>query len=232
VALGTTLACGVVTDRLDTDAEPSGMTISMRERNQWIRLLPAMAGMSALDWFLPLIGVDYQELNALIASGNPGSGGLITLPLFAPAGERAPFVDPSARGRLIGLSTATTRSDLARSVCEGIAYTARHCLETGGLAQGATVTLCGGGSRASAFRQLLADVLGRPVLLGRQPETGARGAAIAALEAAGYAFDLAQWTEPDDEIAPNPELRSLYDEGFRRYREEIASARGKWAGPG
>ena len=72
IALGTTLACGVLTDRLDTEQEPSGMTISSRERDRWIRLLPAMA-MSALDWFLPLIGVDYQELNALIASGTPGA---------------------------------------------------------------------------------------------------------------------------------------------------------------
>ena len=90
------------------------MTISSRERDRWIRLLPAMAGMSALDWFLPLIGVDYQELNALIASGTPARG-VITLPMFSPSGERAPFVEASARGRLIGLSTNTRRSD-ARSV--------------------------------------------------------------------------------------------------------------------
>ena len=231
IAMGTTLACGVITDRLITDVEPSGMTISLRERDRWLRLLPAMAGMSVLDWFLPLIGIDYQELNALIASGRPGAGGMITLPMFSPSGERAPFVDALARGRLIGLSTNTTKADLARSLCEGIAYAARYCLETAGLATAATVTLCGGGSRASAFRQLMADVLGHPVLLGRQPETGARGAAIAALEAAGHTIDRNQWTAPDDEVAPNPALRDLYDEGYRRYREELLSARGYWSGP-
>jgi sugar (pentulose or hexulose) kinase len=231
IAMGTTLACGVITDRLINDVEPSGMTISMTERDRWLRLLPAMTGMSALDWFLPLIGIDYQELNGLIASGTPGAGGMITLPMFSPSGERAPFVDASARARLIGLSTNTTKADLARSLCEGIAYTARHCLETAGLVQGATVTLCGGGSRASAFRQLMADVLGHTVLLGRQPETGARGAAIAALETAGHAIDRNRWTAPDDDVAPNPALRDLYNEGYRRYREEVTSARGSWSGP-
>ena len=109
--------------------------------------------------------------------------------------------------------------------------TARHCLESGGLAHYATVTLCGGGSRASAFRQLLADVLGRQVLLGRQPETGARGAAIAAIEAAGYSIDRNQWTASEEESSPNPDLRDLYDEGYRRYREEVSAAKGKWHGP-
>jgi sugar (pentulose or hexulose) kinase len=156
---------------------------------------------------------------------------MITLPMFSPSGERAPFVDASARARLIGLSTNTTKADLARSLCEGIAYTARHCLETAGLVQGATVTLCGGGSRASAFRQLMADVLGHTVLLGRQPETGARGAAIAALGTAGHAIDRNRWTAPDDDVAPNPALRDLYNEGYRRYREEVTSARGSWSGP-
>lgn len=231
IALGTTLSCGVITDRLITDMEPAGMTISMPERNQWLRLLPSMASMTALDWFLPLIGVDYQELNALIASASPGSGGVITLPIFSPSGERAPFFDSSARGRLVGLSTATSRADLARSVCEGIAYTARHCLETAGLANGATVTLCGGGSRASAFRQLMADILGHTVLLGRQPETAARGAVISALQTANHPPDLTQWTAPDDKSTPNPDLRPLYDEAYRRYREELTSARDHWSGP-
>jgi sugar (pentulose or hexulose) kinase len=231
IALSSTLTSGVITDRLITDGEPSGVTISLRERDRWLRLLPATAGMSALDWFLQLIGVDYQELNALIASARPGCGGVITLPMFSTSGERAPFADAAARGRLIGLSTATTKADLARSTCEGIAYAARHCLESAGLASGATVTLCGGGSRASAFRQLMADILGHTVLLGRQPETAARGAVIAALETAHHPIDRETWTAPDDASTPSPDLRALYDEGYRRYREEITSARAHWSGP-
>jgi sugar (pentulose or hexulose) kinase len=231
IALGTTLACGVLTARMDTSGEPSGMTICTHDRNRWLRLLPAMAGMSALDWFLPMIGVSYKDLDALIAAGRPGAGGALTIPIFSEAGERAPFVDAAARGRIVGLSPGVGRSDLARSVCEGIGFAARHCLETGGLDAQGTVTLTGGGSRAPAFRQLLADVLGRTVLIGRQPEAGARGAAMGALAAAGYDIDEERWTEPEGQVLPNPELRALYDEGYRRYREEIASARGHWSGP-
>lgn len=231
IALGTTLACGVNVNRLDHSNEPAGMTICRPEWDRWIRLLPAMAGMSGLDWFLPLIGVDYRSLNDLLEATPPGAHGVLTLPLFSPAGERAPFVDPAARGRIIGLSTATTQADLARAVCEGIAYAARHCLETGGLRRDGEISLCGGGSRAVAFRQLLADALGRRVTVAKQPATGARGAVIAALEAGGASVDRAAWTQSDLIVEPDPEAAQLYAAGYQRYREEVDHARGKWSGP-
>jgi erythritol kinase (D-erythritol 1-phosphate-forming) len=231
IALGTTLACGVLVSRIDTSGEPSGMTLATAAWDRWIRLLPAMAGMAALDWFLPLIGAGYGDLDGMLRSARPGSGGVLALPIFSSSGERAPFVDAGARGRIIGLGSEARREDLARAVCEGMAYTARHCLEIGGLAPDGEVILCGGGSRSVAFRQLLADVLGRPVLLGRQPETGARGAAIAALEAADEPIDRERWTAPDGKTHPDPASRNLYNEGFRRYREELGSARGRWSGP-
>jgi sugar (pentulose or hexulose) kinase len=142
------------------------------------------------------------------------------------------LVESRARGRLVGLSTTTTKADLARAMCEGLAYAARHCLETGGLATRGSVTLCGGGSRAGAFRQLLADVLGRTLLVARQPEAGARGAAIAGLLAAGAAIDLEVWTQPDGIVEPNPQAAGLYDRLYRRYREELAAAREIWSGEG
>lgn len=231
IALGTTLACGVLKDRFDSRGEPSGMTISMPGPAPSLRLLPAMAGTLALDWVLPLLGATHRDLELLLEQSRPGAEGVMMLPYVAPAGERAPFVDPGARGRIIGLSTSTSRADVARAVCEGIAYAARHCLEAGGLSEVGEVSLSGGGSRTPNLQQILANVLGRTVRIARQPEAGARGTVIAGLRAADIEIDADEWTRPDGKVEPDPRTTSLYADGYAHYLEEIERARGAWAGP-
>jgi erythritol kinase (D-erythritol 1-phosphate-forming) len=231
IVLGQDLACGVNVNRLDPSSEPSGMTICRLERDRWIRLLVSTAGMAALDWLLPLIGVDLRKLNGLLESSPPGAGGVLSLPFVSPFGERAPFADPAARGRIIGLSTTTTQADLARGICEGIGYTARLCLEIAGLSRTGNITLVGSGSRAVAFRQLLANTIGRPIMIARQPGTAARGAVMTALRVGGVEIDQEQWTVPDALVYPDPTSASLYATGYLRFREELDKARGSWSGP-
>jgi sugar (pentulose or hexulose) kinase len=107
----------------------------------------------------------------------------------------------------------------------------RHCLESAGLTAGAQVLLSGGGVRSAQWRQILADVLQRPLALARQPEVGARGAAMAALTADNRHYDVEEWTRPDAIVAPRTRLASLYDEGFAFYRDRLEVARGHWSGP-
>jgi erythritol kinase len=230
VILGTTLGCAVLTDRVEV-AEPSGMLLCMPEVDRWLRVMPAMVGTPSLEWALAMTGARRGEIEALLAGSEPGAGGLLVLPFLAPAGERAPFVDPYARGQVIGLSLESTREDLVRAVCEGIAYAVRHCLESAGLAPDARVFLGGGGVRSSGWRQILADILQRPLVLARQPEAGARGAAMAALTAAGREVDLAAWTCPDGLVEPRIELAGLYDAAIAFYLDRLEAARGKWNGP-
>jgi sugar (pentulose or hexulose) kinase len=231
VILGTTLGCVVLSDRPETAGSDSGMLICMPEPDRWLRVMPAMVGTPSLEWALALTGSRREEIDALLAASQPGAGGLVAIPLFAPAGERAPFVDPFARGQLIGLSLESTREDVVRAVCEGIAYAMRHCLQSAGLGHDAAVFLSGGGVRSAGWRQILADVLQRPLILARQPEAGARGAALAALTAAGQTVDLDAWTHPDGVVEPRAELASLYDAGMAFYLDRLEAARGKWSGP-
>ncbi len=231
VILGTTLGCAVLADRADLDGEPSGMLLCMPEPNRWARVMPAMVGTPSLEWVLGITGSRRDEIDTLLAASRPGAEGLVALPFFSRAGERAPFVDPFARGQLIGLSLESTREDLVRAVCEGIAYAVRHCLESAGLGEGAQVFLSGGGVRSTGWRQIMADVLQRPLVLARQPEAGARGAVLAALIAAERDVDMAAWTRPDGLIETRPELANLYEAGMAFYRERLDAARGAWSGP-
>jgi xylulokinase/erythritol kinase len=231
VILGTTLGCAVLVDDPGTDGDPAGMLLCTREPDRWVRVMPAMIGTPSLEWILGITGLRREELDAALAQTSPGADGVVVLPYLAPAGERAPFVDPYARGQAIGLSLESTREDLVRAVCEGIAYAVRDCLEAAGLGPEGRVFLGGGGVRSAGWRQILADVLQRPLLLGRQPEPGARGAALAAMHAAGIAVDEAAWTRPEGVVEPRPDYASLYEAGFRFYRERTQAARGHWRGP-
>ena len=231
VTIGTTLACAILIDRLPEPDPPAGMTLCMPASNCWLRVMPAMVGTPSLEWVLALVGTPRDQLDALLEETEPGADGLLALPLLSPAGERAPFVDPAARGQIIGLSLETGRAGVVRAICEGMAYAARHCLDTAGLAPGGKIFICGGGTRSLAWRQILADVLQRPLHLARQPEVGARGAALAALDAGGIPVDHDAWTHPDGVIAPRPELRPLYDAGFHQYLDQIDRSRGHWSGP-
>jgi sugar (pentulose or hexulose) kinase len=193
--------------------------------------MPAMVGTPSLEWVLALVGARRDDIDALLAASSPGAGGVMVLPFLAPAGERAPFVDPTARGQVLGLSLESAPADIVRAVCEGIAYAVRHCLESADLGPDAQILLGGGGVRSVEWRQILADVLQRPLLMARQPEPGARGAAMAALGAAGVEVDREAWTKPDRRIEPRPSLAALYEEGMAFYRDRLGAARGHWRGP-
>lgn len=220
--VGTTLACQVLADRVDTTGEPCGLTLCTWEPRRWLRALPAMVGTAALDWVLRLVGATVADLPDLLAAG--ADHGLTVLPFFAEAGERAPFVEPAARARIDGLHLGTGRADLVRATAEAVAYSARHCLTTAGLT--GELTACGGGVASAAWAQIFADVLDRPVRVLSGDEVGARGAALAALRTVGApAFTGAP---PSTVYEPGP-AAARYADGYARYLDEIARARPVWA---
>jgi erythritol kinase (D-erythritol 1-phosphate-forming) len=226
IILGTTLACEVLTDHVDTSGEPGGQTLCTLEPDRSLRAMPAMVGTASMDLTLSLFDATHADLDDFLAESPPGARGVIVLPFFSPSGERAPFVEPDARGQLYGIDLNTTRADVVRAVCEGVAYTARSCLEAAGLE--GEVAICGGGAESEAWRQVLADVLQRPLRIARRPEVGARGAAMAALIASEQHFDREEWTRPEDYVQPRTEMAELYEEGFAGYLGRLESARELW----
>jgi xylulokinase len=139
----------------------------------------------AFDWLERLLrGEDGEALYARLdeAAGRvpPGADGLLFLPYLI--GERSPYWDRQARGAFVGLSMAHGRSEITRAVLEGVALNLRLSLDAftdQGFAVQA-MRLIGGGARSAAWRQILADVFGLPILRPALPtEATALGAAIA-----------------------------------------------------
>ncbi|MFF0446767.1 FGGY family carbohydrate kinase [Streptomyces sp. NPDC004609] len=224
--LGTTLASQVLTDRVEIDprAEPAGMWLCTPDPGQWLRAMPAMVGTAALEWVLGLVGATTGELDALLAESPPGARGVTAFPFLSEAGERAPFVEPAASGRLDGLTLGTGRADAVRAMCEAIGYAARHCLDTAGLS--GTLALCGGGTRSVMWAQLIADILGRPVRIPLEEQVGALG--VAAVARASLRLAAPAGPGPHHTVDPRPRVHALHEDGYGRYRAELARERSRW----
>ncbi|MER7478697.1 FGGY-family carbohydrate kinase [Streptomyces sp. NPDC126510] len=187
--LGTTLAAEAVTDTVVTD-DPVGITVTLGVPGRYLRAFPTMSGCDVLDWGARLLGVaSAADLMALAAQGGRDTAGVRFVPYLSPAGERAPFFDPTARGSLSGLSLDAGREDVARALVEGVTMTIRDCLAA---ATGTPerLALCGGGARSDFWPQLIADMTGLAVTVPLDAEVGARGAWLTGLVATGREADF------------------------------------------
>jgi xylulokinase len=155
-------------------------TLCYARPDQWLLMQPILVAGEALIWHarvcfgtpeLPAGAIN--TLLAEAATAPPGSDGLLFLPTLS--GERT---DPQGLGAFIGLRLAHTRASLTRAVLEGVAFELRGALETVIERETAAEIICsGGGFRSALWRQIQADVLGRPVTVVDEDQHSAIGAA-------------------------------------------------------
>lgn len=228
LVIGTTLGCQVLTDEvaIDPGGEAAGMWLATPDPDQYLRVMPAMVGTANLDWVLGIVGAGVDDLDAMLARSAPGAGGVSALSFLSSSGERAPFVEPRARGQFTGLSLDTTPADVVRALCEAVAYAARHNLEVAGLS--GEVSACGGGARSAGWSQIFADVLGRTLHVPHEEGVGARGAAMTAWDALGDPVDRQRWAADRRAVPPDPRNVEFYERGYQQYLEEIERARPLW----
>lgn len=231
--LGTTLCTGALLERADTTGPPAGLTLLSGD-GPLVRAFPTLAGTGVLEWVRDLLGLaSAAELTALAGSSPPGAGGVRVWPYFSPAGERAPFLDGSARGVIAGLTFATTPADLARAAVEGLAHVLRDCLSAGGPTP-TVLTLSGGGAASDLWCQCIADVTGVPAVRVEGSEVGARGALLSAAVAAGDVDSLPAAADAFVTRAatfdPDPTTRALFDERYDDFCATRSALAPRWAG--
>jgi xylulokinase len=181
---------GVVFAHMDAVAyDPAGRvhTFCHAVRGKWhVMGVTQGAGLS-LQWFRNQLGAgaSYDDLTQAAAGCERGARGLFWLPYLM--GERTPHLDSTCRAAWVGLTAAHTRADMARAVLEGVCYSQKDCLDIiEGLGCGVeTVRLSGGGARSPLWKQLFADVFGKPVSILETQEGSAYGAALLAMTGTG-----------------------------------------------
>lgn len=146
----------------------------------YLPLVCTLNATKVTDTMARLLGVDHGELSRLALHAPLAAD----RPLLAAYldGERSPRL-PWAHGMLAGLTTSTTREQLALAAFEGVALglvRGERMIGAHGIGVTGRTILIGGGARSEAYRQVIADLTGRPVLTVDAPEGTARGAAVQA----------------------------------------------------
>ncbi|GIF23097.1 xylulokinase [Actinoplanes tereljensis] len=149
----------------------------------WYRMGAVLNGGLTLDWVCKTLGAGWPELYAAAAVAPQADD-----PYFLPHvnGERTPYLDPALRGAWTGLGPRHDRGHLLRAALEGVAFGIRDALDSLDPAGQATrLRLAGGGTTDPAWRQMLADILGRALVPVDVPAASGLGAALLGARAAG-----------------------------------------------
>ena len=214
VSIGTSGVCAMVSDARPGDA--SGTVTGFADATG--RFLPMTTTINAsriLEAGRALLGVSHEEMAELALASEPGANGVTLLPYFD--GERTPN-RPHARATLTGMSTSTTREDVARAYVEGLLCSLADGIaaleeRTGTAAR--RITLIGGGARSRAVQQLAPAIFGREVTIAPDGEFVALGAARQAAWALAGTEEPPAWEISGSRVVTadaTPEVLGAYRE--------------------
>jgi xylulokinase len=194
-----------------------------------------------VKWFAEAFAPDlgegearYARLDAEAEATPPGADGLVMLPYFL--GEKTPIFDAGVRGAVCGLTLAHGRGHLFRAVLEAVAYGFRHHVDV--LVEGGhrirVVRIMDRGARSPLWRQIVADVLGRPIEYAPGADLGsAWGVAWVAGVAAGFwdwerSGTVGTSADPPPVVhGPVPDHTARYERLYRLYRGLYPTLRGE-----
>ena len=201
LTIGTSGAMRTVVDTPQTD--PAGRTFcyALTERH-WVVGGPVNNGGIVLRWvrdefgaaeteIAKRLGIDPYEVLTHIAARIPaGSGGLLFHPYLA--GERAPLWNADLRGSFFGLAMHHRKEHMIRAVLEGVLMNLHTILPAVESLTGRAkvIKATGGFARSPMWRQMLADVFDREVVVPESIESSCFGAAMLGLFALGELASL------------------------------------------
>ena len=202
--------------------DPTGRTHLYRAADgaNWYVMAAVQNAGLALEWVRRTLGVSWDELYESADMVAPGAAGLTFLPYLTR--ERAHHRNPHSSGAFLGMRIDHQREHLLHAALEGVAFGIRIALEAlPGANKATTLRLAGGGSEHPAWRQMLADVLGRELVIVETPVASARGAALLGGIMSGIWADAAATASvaPHTHVVATPSTRhaSAYDEVYAQF---------------
>ena len=214
LSIGTSGVASAVADRSVHDG--SGLVAGFADATgRYLPLACTLNGARVLELGARLLGVDHDEFGRLALSAKPGANGVCVLPYLD--GERTPN-RPDANGVIRGLTTSTSREDLARGLVEGLLCSMRDAVAALEAVTGVAtrrILLIGGGAQSEAVRRIAPQVFGVGVDVPEAGEYVALGAARQAVWALRGDVNPPEWkgasfeTYDDD---PQPQIYERYTE--------------------
>jgi len=180
---------------------------------------------SVVEWVRDrfYVGMSPEDSYALMAreaaEHRPGAGGVFVLPAFVRSS--GPYAADRSLGTILGLTTTTSRGQLARATFEGLCYQMRRQLEVIERCAGVScqrLRVLGGGQKNDFWLQMKADVTGRPVEALEYPEATLLGVAILAGVGAGVYGSAEEALKglqfPVRTFSPNAGVYDAYSRSF------------------
>jgi xylulokinase len=195
----------------------------------WHWMAVTQSAAASLRWYRDTFypGQSFADVDREAMEVPAGSEDVLFLPYLD--GERAPIMQPGARGAFLGLTGRHGRAHLARAVLEGVAYSLRHCLDSMTADSGVAprrMILTGGGAKSTLWTQILADVMGAEIVVADDPGA-AVGAAWLARDGVGGTHESYP-LKSDRTVAPGPDS-ARYHEGYQDFRRTVdALIAGVW----
>ena len=187
------------------------------EPGQWYALAAVQIAGVALSWVLRTFRGTWEEAYQLLGAAPAGARGALFVPHLA--GARSPSMDSYARAGFFGLELAHDRADIFRAVFEGVAFSiseaARSLPEFG---PAPFLYLAGGGTLQGAWRQLLCDVLGKPLLVVDDPNASARGAALLGGRAGAIPVSAPEGVRWAERVEPDPLAKERLATSFEHWK--------------
>ena len=173
-----------------------------------------------------LPGDAFSEMNRLAALSSVGSNGVMFYPALAGGSSQEPSKD--LRGNFFGLSLSHTRSDLLRSILEGVALSLKcFCLPVlqPVMDTDEPMIICGGGAKSDLWMQIFADIYGMPVA---RIQVDQEAASLGAAALAGFGAGIWKDYSPLNQQVQVQKVFQPIDSNRKRY-EQINQDFSVWA---
>lgn len=179
-----------------------------------------LSAASSLKWWTESC-LETNDFDGLLDAVDSEITDIIFLPYLM--GERTPYPNPNAKGVFFGLSMNTKQKDMTKAVLEGVAFGLKDSLD---LLENMSIPveeirLLGGGAKSTIWKQIVADVFGKPVYDINTYQGGALGAAIlAAVGAKAFASvesATQSWIKITNCYEPNLDKHLVYKKKHEKY---------------
>jgi xylulokinase len=211
----------VYTRSMTQTADATGAVTGVADASgAFLPLVCTLNAAKVTDAFARILGVEHGEFARLALAAPPASDRPIVVPYLD--GERTPN-RPESHGLLAGMRSDVTREQIARAAFEGVVcglLDGLDALARAGARTDGRLVVTGGGAKSPAYRQLLADLSGRPVHTADLAESAAAGAAVqaAAVLQGRHVIDVAAAWAPPLPVVAEPRSGQATDELRARYR--------------
>ncbi|MDR9827291.1 xylulokinase [Vibrio sp. FNV 38] len=223
LSLGTSGVYFAVSDGFISNPESALHSFCHALPNTWHTMSVVLSAASCLQWVADLTGMDdVGDMIKQVEQSADKESKVVFLPYLS--GERTPHNDPNSKGVFFGMTHSTSKLELAQAVLEGVGFAFADGFDALHVTKmiPEEVSLIGGGARSEYWRQMLADIVGLPLVYRKGGDVGpALGAArLAQLGTEENADINAICPVPElvQRHEPNQEKRDYYKEKRATYQ--------------